>query len=99
MTQQQNEPTIEDTIKDYEEYFEMFQTNGWIRFIKLQKEQLKNDKENAHRTHVSNDDWQNLRGHINLMERLIGFEDSVKLHYDALKEELSAPEDNDGDEF
>lgn len=83
------EKTFEEIRNEYEDYLELFEHPMWIKFIETQVETLDNDQKNAHRTHATNDEWQQLRGHIALMERIIGFEDTVRGSIDQLNEAIA----------
>lgn len=90
-------------LAEYETYLDMFSTEGWKKFIEVNTEQLKVERENAHRTHASGDEWQVFRGYVLLMEKILGFEDAIDNTIDALKLEIAeadkVEEEPEEDEF
>lgn len=81
--------TLEQELANYEMYLDMFKTEGWKKFIKVNTEQLKTERKDAHITKTTNDVWQEFRGYVSLMEKILAFEESVGTQIDIIKEELS----------
>jgi len=99
------EQSLEEILSDLNDYMDMFATAGWALFIEVTSKQLESDLENAYLTHRTGDEWQNLRGHIALAKRIIGFENLVRAQIDQINEAITAEEEeaisesDDGEEI
>lgn len=68
---------MEEYRKEFEEYEEMFQSNGWKKLHENATNQHKGIMDSAVAAAVSNDQWQFLRGQVTQLEQLLGFESYV----------------------
>ena len=84
--------TPEQLLADYETYLTMFSTDGWKKFIEVNTEQLGMERENAHITKTTNDVWQEFRGYVSLMEKILAFEENIGSQIDLLKVEIAEQE-------
>ena len=60
-----------DTQKYYDDFFDMFGTEGWLRFIKDLNVSLSDNQRTAMTRCDSNDKWQLERGNQEIMTRII----------------------------
>lgn len=82
----------EQLLADYETYLEMFSTEGWKRFIEVNTEQLDIERKTSHLTRITGDSWQEFRGYVSLMEKILTFEENISNQIDLLKEEIAEQE-------
>jgi len=88
-----------ETQKYYNDYFDLFNTDGWIRFVREMRDAKEQDEQTADTRCIGNDQWQYERGTKNMSRRVIGFEASIRDAYDQLnkpEEDLDLEWDNLG---
>ena len=66
----------------YDDYFEMFNTDGWRTFKEEEEQELTNAKNTAHLVCITNDQWQIHKGQISTLEALVNFENFIKQSYE-----------------
>lgn len=91
------EKTFEELKAEYEGYLDLFEHPMWIKFIETQKATFENDQKNAHHLFTTNDEWQQYRGHSALMERIIGFEHTIRNTLEQLDEAIAERDEEEND--
>ena len=76
-----------ETREYYERLLDMFATKGWDEFVKDQRDAFAHLKNISHVDCDTNDKWQQRRGELFNIEKLINFELSIKNSYDNLEKE------------
>jgi len=89
--------TPEQLLADYETYLDMFSTEGWKRFIEVNTEQLEMERKTSHLTRTTNDEWQQFRGYVSLMEKILSFEEVVGNQIDLTEEQIAEEEAEEED--
>jgi len=70
---------MEEFRKEFEQYEEMFGTDGWKKLMENAEDQHKNIMASAVAAAPTNDQWQFLRGQVTQLDQLLGFETYVTL--------------------
>jgi len=91
--------TPEQLLADYESYLDMFGTEGWKRFIEVNTEQLELERKTSHLTRTTNDEWQQFRGYVSLMEKILAFEENIGSQIDLIKEQIAEEETEESSDF
>lgn len=91
--------TPQQLLADYETYLDMFSTEGWKKFIEVNTEQLDLERKNSHVTKTTNDVWQEFRGYVSLMEKILAFEENIGKQIDLMKEEIAEEEAEETSDF
>jgi len=68
---------MEEFRQEFEQYEEMFQTDGWKKLIENATDQHKGIMGSAVMAAPTNDQWQFLRGQVSQLDQLLGFEGYV----------------------
>jgi len=71
-----------ETLKEYEDLLEMFNTPGWALYSKELRDLHKDLKDTAHTQCVTNDEWQFRRGQLATLDRLITYEEFQKAGFE-----------------
>ena len=76
--------------KDYNALLDMFVSDGWKLFAEEKTEQEKYATQGAVDGALTGDQWQYLRGWLHGLRAVLGYEDFVRLSYEAQKEDDDA---------
>lgn len=63
----------------------MFSQAGWTLFSKEFKDLFNNLRDNAPQECVTNDDWQIRRGQLDILNRLMTYEEFIKTGYESIQ--------------
>lgn len=77
----------QDLQKYYDDYFTLFQADGWKQLMDEYGESLKILQENADYDCKTNDEWQEHRGMIKQLRNLLGFEAYIKSSYERITDD------------
>lgn len=83
-----------EQTQEFNEYAEMFATDGWKRYVKNTIEHREASLQAAPSGAITNDQWQYCRGMISQQDAVIGFEKFV----DAVKEQVILDDEDKEDD-
>lgn len=99
----EQEKSLEQTAKELEVYLDLFEHEGWTKFIDGLKEQLEKDREASVVSCADNDSWQQFRGHAYAVDAIIGMSDRIQMNYEDIQEAIaerdSQPDEEEEDEY
>lgn len=71
----------------YDNYFEMFETDGWKTFKEEAEAELTSAKDSSDLVCTTNDVWQYQRGQMAKLRALVNFENFIRQSYDIVLED------------
>lgn len=75
------------TEQEFNTYSDMFATDGWKLFIKSVEELEDGLTKSAVNAAPANDQWQYLRGQLNQLRSIIGYENYIHVAYENQEQE------------
>lgn len=96
--------SLNETLSELQDILDMCATPGWKKWMEVNKQQLAFDKENAYIVCDTHEKWERHRGHVSLMERILGLEETARQSYDQVQEQIELDktieqEQNDGEAY